>query len=70
MKAPTRVRDLADGSLRYRWVETGPLEHYRHAQAYDHLAAEIARANPPACMVGLAGDRLESLRLEYYGHDW
>ena len=70
MKAPTRVRDMADGTLRYRWVETGPLEHYRHAQAYDHIAAEIARKNPPACMVGLAGDRLESLRLEYYGHDW
>ncbi|MBC8253914.1 MAG: hypothetical protein H8E35_07790 [Ardenticatenia bacterium] len=38
MKAPTRVRDSVDGTLRYRWVETGPLEHYRHAHAFDHIA--------------------------------
>lgn len=50
MKAPTRVRDMSDGTLRYRWVETGPVEYYRHAQAYDHVAAEIARKNPPAAM--------------------
>jgi hypothetical protein len=38
MKAPTRVRDLASGELRYRWSETGALDHYRHAHAFDHLA--------------------------------
>ena len=63
MKAPTRVRDMADGALRYRWVETGPLEHYRHAQAYDHIAAEIARKNPPPAMVGKGEGLLESFNL-------
>jgi hypothetical protein len=24
--------------LRYRWTETGALDHYRHAHALDHLA--------------------------------
>lgn len=38
MKAPTRVRDLASGELRYRWTDTGALDHYRHAHAFDHLA--------------------------------
>ncbi len=56
---------MTDGTLRYRWIETGPQEHYRHAQAYDHIAAEIARANPPACMVGKAAGMLESLRENY-----
>jgi hypothetical protein len=60
MKAPTRVRDMADGTLRYRWVETGPLEHYRHAQAYDHIAAEMASKNPPAAMVGDDDDEVEN----------
>ncbi|HOX27233.1 MAG TPA: hypothetical protein PLU44_15915 [Candidatus Krumholzibacteria bacterium] len=67
MKAPTRVRDMTDGSLRYRWQETGPLEHYRHAQAYDHVAAEIARKNPPACCVGMDAGPLESMLLGDYG---
>ncbi len=48
MKAPTRIRDSVDGQIRYRWVETGPLEHYRHAHVYDHMAADIALQNPPA----------------------
>lgn len=37
MKAPKRERDLSTGQLRYRWSETGALDHYRHAQAFDHL---------------------------------
>ena len=66
MKAPTRVRDMADGTVRYRWVETGPLEHYRHAQAFDHIAAEIARRNPPACDAGILGEPRDSgLRANY-----
>jgi len=63
MKAPTRVRDMTDGTVRYRWVETGPLEHYRHAQAFDHVAAEIARKNPPASLVGMGVGELDSIRL-------
>lgn len=63
MKAPTRVRDMADGTLRYRWIETGPVEYYRHAQAYDHVAAEIDRENPPAAMAGMGGEELESFLL-------
>lgn len=38
LKAPTRVRDLTTGELRYRWTETGALDHYRHAHTFDHLA--------------------------------
>ena len=37
MKAPSRVRDLTTGELRYRWTETGALDHYRFAHAFDHL---------------------------------
>jgi hypothetical protein len=50
MKVPTRVRDAADGEIKYRWIETGPLDHYRHAHAFDCIAADIARQNPPAYM--------------------
>ena len=39
MKAPSRVRDLSSGELRYRWSETGALDHYRFAHAFDHLYA-------------------------------
>lgn len=35
MKAATRVRDLSSGELRYRWTETGALDHYRHAHSLD-----------------------------------
>ncbi len=66
MKAPTRVRDLTTGELRYRWTETGPLEHYRHAHAFDHIAAEIARQNPPPACSGLLGDPLDSELLANY----
>lgn len=38
MKAPKCERDLNTGQLRYRWSETGALEHYRHAHAFEHLA--------------------------------
>ena len=41
MKAPKRERDLSTGQLRYRWSETGALEHYRHAHAFDHLASQF-----------------------------
>ncbi len=37
LKAPSRVRDLTTGELRYRWTETGALDHYLHAHAFDHL---------------------------------
>ena len=66
MKAPTRVRDATSGEVRYQWVETGPLDHYRHAQAFDHLAAEIARMNPAAaCGDVEAEDRGWDLRARY-----
>ncbi len=48
MKAPTRVRDAVDDQIRYKWVETGTLEHYCHVHAFDHMAAVIALQNPPA----------------------
>lgn len=68
MKALTRIRDAADGLVRYRWVETGPLEHYRHAQAFDYLGADIARRNPPAAGGGMAcGDRGADGFLADYG---
>ena len=41
-------------------VETGPLEHYRHAQAFDHIGAEIARCNPPAAEAAVMGDYRET----------
>jgi hypothetical protein len=37
LKAPSRVWDLTSGELRYRWTETGALDHYRFAHAFDHL---------------------------------
>ncbi|MBA4387663.1 MAG: hypothetical protein C0404_06755 [Verrucomicrobia bacterium] len=39
MKAPKRERDLATGQLRYRWSDTGALDHYRHAHAFDFLGS-------------------------------
>jgi hypothetical protein len=42
MKAPERERDLSTGQLRSRWSETGALEHYRHAHAFDHLSSLVA----------------------------
>lgn len=38
LKAPTRVRDPINDEIRYRWSETGTLDHYRHAHAFDHIA--------------------------------
>lgn len=63
MNAPTRVRDAVDGQIRYKWVETGPLEHCRQAHAFDHVGAEIARQNPRACCVEMLGPPLESVKL-------
>ncbi|RKZ12349.1 hypothetical protein DRQ50_12075, partial [bacterium] len=37
VKAPSRVRDMSTGDLRYRWTETGALDNYRMAHAFDHL---------------------------------
>ena len=37
LKAPSRVRDLSSGELKYRWTETGALDHCRFAYAFDHL---------------------------------
>lgn len=39
MKAPKRERDLSTGQLCFRWSESGALEHFRHAHAFDHLAS-------------------------------
>ena len=41
LKAPTHVRDMTSGELRYRWTETGTLDHYRHAHVFDHLAGMV-----------------------------
>ncbi len=60
MKSPTRVRDQADGTLRYRWVETGPVEHYRHAQVFDFLAAELVKTQSPGLGKGYLGAIKES----------
>jgi hypothetical protein len=43
LKAPSRVRDLTTGELRYRWTETGALDHYRYAHAFDHLYGAYRR---------------------------
>jgi hypothetical protein len=50
LKAPTRVRDLTTGELRYRWTETGALDRYRHAHAVDHLAG-IFRGGVPGVKI-------------------
>jgi hypothetical protein len=39
MKVPKRERDMATGNLRFRWTDTGALDHYRHAQAFDFLGS-------------------------------
>lgn len=43
LKAPSRVRDLSAGELKYRWTETGALDHYRYAHAFDHLYGAFRR---------------------------
>jgi len=43
LKAPSRVRDLTSGELKYRWMETGALDHYRFAHAFDHLYGAFRR---------------------------
>ena len=71
MKAPTRVRDATSGEVRYHWVETGPLDHYRHAHAFDHLAADLARRNPAAACEGSDDTEVLGLRANYsfYGDE-
>jgi hypothetical protein len=61
MKAPTRVRDITSGEIRYRWTEVGALDHYRHAHAYDHLAAEKGRYG--RTQMGMAVGTREALSL-------
>ena len=34
---------LQSGELRYRWSETGALDHYRFAHAFDHLYGVFRR---------------------------
>ena len=60
------MRDATSGEVRYHWVETGPLDHYRHAHAFDHLAAEFARRNPVAAYGDGPDDSEQSgLRADY-----
>ena len=35
--------DITTGELRYRWTETGSLDHCRHAHAFDHIAGFYRR---------------------------
>jgi len=49
LKSPVRVRDMSSGELRYRWLETGGLDHYRHAQVFDHLVG--IRPSPGAVVL-------------------
>ncbi|MBK9471831.1 MAG: hypothetical protein IPO18_06040 [bacterium] len=69
MKAPTRIRDASSGEIRYQWVETGPLDHYRHAHAFDHLAAVLALANPPAAC-GDSEEDATALGLRAHYRSW
>ena len=46
MKAPKRERDLSTGQLRYRWSETGALEHFRHAHAFEARRARAREIGP------------------------
>ncbi len=63
MKATTRVRDLASPELRYRWLETGRQDHFRHAHAFDLLAGRKAAAYvEPACV---CGDGYDDLLADY-----
>jgi len=43
VKAPSRVRDLTSSDLKYRWTESGALDHYRYAHAFDHLYGAFRR---------------------------
>jgi hypothetical protein len=63
MKAPTRIRDMASGELRYRWIESGRQDHFRHAHVYDHIAAIKALAQVEAVCVSL--DNTSGLFAEY-----
>lgn len=39
-----RQGHLSTGELRYRWTETGALDHYRYAHASYHLYGAFMRA--------------------------
>ena len=43
VKAPSRIHDLTSGDLKYRWTETGALDFYRYAHAFDHLYGAFRR---------------------------
>jgi len=51
VKAPSRVRDMSIGELRYRWTETGALDHYRMGHAYDHLYGVYRRRFGVVCVI-------------------
>jgi hypothetical protein len=40
---PSPARGTSTGELRYRWTETGALDHYRYAHAFDHLYGTFRR---------------------------
>jgi|GEM_PF-1254245 len=69
MKAPTRVRDIASGELRYQWIESGRQDHFRHAHVFDHLAAQKALAEVPAAC-GLSGGGPDFLLADYTISGW
>ena len=60
MKAPTRVRDMSADETKYRWVETGAMDHYRHAHALDHL---VAKQHWYTAASGMAAGERESYKL-------
>ena len=39
-----RPRSCTCRVLRYRWTETGALDHYRYAHAFDHLYGAFRRS--------------------------
>jgi hypothetical protein len=63
MKAPTRIRDMASGELRYQWVEPGRQDHFRHAHVFDHIAATRALSEVEAACV--SGDEPTDLLADY-----
>ncbi|MBU8912921.1 MAG: hypothetical protein KOO61_02790 [Spirochaetales bacterium] len=77
LKAPTRVRDIASGELKYSWIETGPLDNFHHAHVFDFLAAsralnevEAASASCDDYDDGLLADYSTPLWSERRKHRW
>lgn len=52
VKAPSRIRDMSTGELRYRWTETGALDYYHHAHVFDHLAGDHFKGGFEVSIVG------------------